>query len=44
MKIFLIKIVLVFIILLPLTILSRRWDTSIKPVVVIIAAIVGLVY
>lgn len=42
MKIFLIKIALVFIVLLPITLFSKRWDTSIKPIVVIIAAIGAL--
>lgn len=42
MKIFLVKIALVFIVLLPLTLLSKRWDNSIKPFVVIIAAIGAL--
>ncbi len=39
MKILIIKIALVFIVLLPIALLSRRWDTSIKPIVVIIAAL-----
>lgn len=39
MKILFLKLSLIFIILLPLTFLSKRWDNTIKVVVVLIAAI-----
>ncbi len=43
MKILLLKVALIFVILLPLTYLSKRWDNSIKVIVIIIAAI-GVVF
>jgi len=39
MKIFLVKLVLIFLISLPVAILCKRWDSSIKPFVLVIFAI-----
>jgi len=42
MKIFLVKLVLIFLISLPVAILCKRWDSSIKPLVLVIFAISAL--